>query len=110
MEGSFMRQAPLLTTIYREYCRGEAAVGKQLLEEGWNCSGVLERRLVLLKRIRVYSDRLTCVLMDKVRSTEAIDRVKGEGVRSIFIIANQLRGFSPRANYTDQATAACRRS
>jgi hypothetical protein len=22
----------------------------------------------------------------------------------------QLRGFSPRANYTDRATAACRRS
>jgi hypothetical protein len=25
-------------------------------------------------------------------------------------VSNKLRGFSPQANYTDQATAACRRS
>jgi hypothetical protein len=25
-------------------------------------------------------------------------------------LTNQLRGFSPRANYTDRATAACRQS
>jgi hypothetical protein len=29
---------------------------------------------------------------------------------SIIIYKNKLHGLSPRANYTDRATAACRRS
>jgi hypothetical protein len=28
----------------------------------------------------------------------------------IYIMKNKLRGFSPQGNYTDRATAVCRRS
>jgi hypothetical protein len=38
--------------------------------------------------------------------------IKHSSYRKIFVITikKKLRGFSPQANYTDRATAACRRS
>jgi len=38
---------------------------------------------------------------------EAVDFIMGE---ESFVICNKLRGLSPRANYTDRAAAAGRRS
>jgi hypothetical protein len=35
---------------------------------------------------------------------------KGYDDNNNIIIIKKLRGFSPQANYTDRATAACRRS
>jgi beta-galactosidase/beta-glucuronidase len=43
-------------------------------------------------------------------SSHNIIRMGLQGFRSKLYKQKKLRGFSPQANYTDRATAACRRS
>jgi hypothetical protein len=57
----------------------------------------------------VANRKLNCIYMlDQVKISY---RSTVEGIKSLFAKnKNKLRGLSPRANYTDRATAAFRRS
>jgi hypothetical protein len=41
---------------------------------------------------------------------EELDKLYPEAAIPLELKKTKLRGLSPRANYTDQATSACRRS